>query len=164
VTTQLTGSGVAALAGIVVIGGVAYWLYQHREAIGNAINPLSDKNLASRAADAFTQKMTGDPTQTVGGWLFDFFNPNVFNPKDFTGSTIPPQPLAAQVPGAGNVTTPGWEGNPMGLAGWHPALNGATGRWELVPPLTPTTWAVIAGISALLYVSKQKKRRRRTRR
>jgi hypothetical protein len=160
-SVNLTGTGVVSLAGVVVIGGVAYYLYTHRKALVEAVNPMSPKNLASQTADKLTQAFTGDKTQTFGSWAADLFLPK-FDPKEFTGAAVKATlPGTPNVQGSGNTTVPGWEGNPMGMAGWTPAYDGRLGRMVLVPPLTPVTWVIIAGVSYALYMHKQSRRRGR---
>ena len=64
-------------AGATVI--VLYWLgkrevQQAADEIGDAVNPISDENIINRGVDALVQKLTGDPTETLGGWLSDWLN------------------------------------------------------------------------------------------
>ena len=40
-----------------------------------AVNPLNPDNVFSSGADAAVQAMTGDASQTLGGWVFDTLNP-----------------------------------------------------------------------------------------
>lgn len=166
-SVQLTGTGVGALVGIIVVGGIVYYVYTHRKELFEAVNPMSNKNLASKTADRLTQYITGDPTDTLGGKIFDILNPGVNKQiEDMLHgnvmSTVPGQ-VTPNVPGSGNTTVPGWEGNPMGLAGWTPTVDPKTGRMMLTPPLTPTTWLIIAGASLALYAHKKSRRRGRRR-
>jgi hypothetical protein len=70
----------------VVVGAVAvgaiYWIGKRfgdaagkaLAAVGTAVNPLSDQNLAYRGVNATGEAITGDPNFTLGGWLFDVFH------------------------------------------------------------------------------------------
>jgi hypothetical protein len=44
--------------------------------VANAVNPLSDTNLAYSAANAVTQSLTGDAGTSFGSWLYDVTHPN----------------------------------------------------------------------------------------
>lgn len=41
------------------------------QAVGTAINPVSDQNIINRGVNAAVQGITGDPNQTLGGWIYD---------------------------------------------------------------------------------------------
>lgn len=75
---SLSAGGLAALAAVAGVGLLGAWLWSKRGAIADAgaaavdlVNPLSGGNLASRAANAVVQAVTGDPQQTLGGSIFD---------------------------------------------------------------------------------------------
>ena len=157
---EVSGTGVAALAGLAALGLVGYWLYSNRDAIKGAVqavNPVSDKNVAYQAATAATQAITGDKSTSFGSWLYDLTHPNQ---PDITAPVVVRQQT-------------GWDeimlrrarekaGGLLGDAGFVEAL-GATGRKELVPPMTPATWLVIAGVSAAIYAGRRRGRRSRRR-
>lgn len=64
--------GLAVVAG----GGFMIWkIYSDRKAIGNAINPLSDQNLAYKGANAVVQSLSGNSTASLGTWLYDITHP-----------------------------------------------------------------------------------------
>jgi hypothetical protein len=66
--------GLAAVA-LLAVGVVVYRKGpQALKAVGTAVNPLSDQNVAYKAANAVTQAVTGKPDQTLGGAIYDFFN------------------------------------------------------------------------------------------
>lgn len=48
---------------------------QGLEAAAQAINPVSDKNLAYRGVNAVGEAITGDKEFSLGSWLYDVFNP-----------------------------------------------------------------------------------------
>lgn len=64
---------------VVVVLGLAWYtkkkITDTANAAGDAVNPLSDTNLANRAANALTQALTVKKDVTVGTSLFDWFNP-----------------------------------------------------------------------------------------
>lgn len=157
---EISGTGVAALAGLAVIGVIGMWIYSNRDAIKGAVqavNPASDQNVAYKAANVITQSVTGDKGTSFGSWLYDVTHPNQ---PDITA----PTPLRAQT---------GWDdimlrrareqaAGVLGDAGFVEAL-GESGRKELVPPMTPATWLLIAGASAALYAHQKRNRRSRGR-
>ena len=186
-SVNLTAGATGVLIGTVVIGGVLYWIYANRKELADKVNPMSDKNIASQTADKLTQYATGDPNQSFGGWLYDLVHPDAYDPKQYTGTPKPTSDNPNYYSTSGSNATaakpaPATSINPFqrlgekigsslfdlfnpkaGLQGWTPALDGATGRMVLVPPMTPVTWVIIAGVSYALYVSQQKTRRRRRR-
>src|SRR6185369_9528348 len=133
---NLTAGGVGALVGVVVIGGVVYYLYTHRKAMVEAVNPMSEQNLAYKTANKLTQAITGDDKQTFGGWISDLLLP-AYDPKAYTGKPLPsagnpnyysksasnmtrdPGQAGSGTTAPGfSTTTPGWESLPMGLSDW----------------------------------------------
>lgn len=79
---KLSGSGVFAIAATIVVGIIAYTLWQKKGsitaaagAVGTALNPVSDQNLAYKAANAVTQALTGDSGATLGTKLWELVNP-----------------------------------------------------------------------------------------
>ena len=187
---SLTGSGVGALVGIVVIGGVVYYLYSHKKQLLDAVNPMSTSNLAAKTSDQITQILTGDKTATFGGWIYDITHPNQYNPiqPPVAVRKVGPSPSGPSgdnpnfysTSAANTTDIPGYTSAAAAAAhqfatidpsagmmgGWTPAYNNRLGQWELVPPLTPVTWTIIAGVSLALYMHQQSKtkRRRRSRR
>jgi hypothetical protein len=94
------------LAGAVALGAGAYAarrVGQSASAIGGAINPLSDQNVAYRGANAVVSNVTGRD-ETVGGWLYDWTHPPVFVP------TVPQlgAPISANPPLMTGGATGGW--------------------------------------------------------
>jgi len=64
-----------------IVGGVGYLAYRiakaapdAAKAVGQAVDPTSDQNLAYRAANAVTATITGDPNATLGTSIWDLFN------------------------------------------------------------------------------------------
>lgn len=67
---ELSGSGVLAVAGLVVVAGVLFyvgrWLYQRRQ----ALNPASDQNVVNQAVNAGVSAVVGRE-ETLGGAVAD---------------------------------------------------------------------------------------------
>lgn len=58
-------------------------------AVGNAVNPVSDKNLAYKAANALTQVFTGT-SDTLGSWFYDMTHQSkVKEIQAMTGPIVP---------------------------------------------------------------------------
>lgn len=83
VTGLLNTKAVAYGAAIVVGGALLYWVANKvidkaagaAEAVGNAVNPTSDQNLAYRGVNGAGAALSGDPAWSLGSWLYDRFNP-----------------------------------------------------------------------------------------
>lgn len=59
------------------------------KAVGEAINPVSDQNIAYKGANAIAQAVSGDPSVTFGTWLYDLVHGGSDN------ALVAPTPLAA---------------------------------------------------------------------
>jgi hypothetical protein len=68
---SLTGSGVASIVVLGAVAAVGAYLYIQREKLAQAVNPLSDKNVAYRSVNAVGERLTGDSEFTLGGWIYD---------------------------------------------------------------------------------------------
>lgn len=62
----------AATAGAQAVAGAA------RQVITKDLNPASDQNLAYRAVSSVTAAVTGDDSQTFGGWIYDKLNGDTY--------------------------------------------------------------------------------------
>lgn len=82
----MNANGIAAnlarnpvVGGVLVLGGViafAWWMWGEKlAALGNKFNPASPDNLASQAANALTQAVTGNEHSTLGTAIYDLFHP-----------------------------------------------------------------------------------------
>ena len=85
----MVGVGVLAVAvvGYFVakkIGGAAG---AAAKAVGTAINPTSDQNLAYRAVTGIGAAVTGSDSWSLGSWLYDVTHPN--DGKELTATTPP---------------------------------------------------------------------------
>lgn len=152
--TELTAGGVLALT---AVAGVGLFLYANREtikAVAQSVNPASDQNLAYRAVNAATQAATGDSKTSFGSWLYDITHPNQIDPTA-------PTPIRYQGGWDDIMLRRAREAAGVGLsdAGFVEAL-GADGRRELVPPVTPATWLLVAGVSVALLAAKKRRGRR----
>lgn len=159
---EVSGTGVAALAGVALLGLVGLWLYSKRGAIAEAaqaVNPASDKNIVYQGVNAVTQAATGKPGISFGSWLYDVTHPNQPDPTAPT-----PIPNAGYQVWDSILARKAREAAGMGLgnAGFIEAL-GEDGRKEYLPPPTPATWLLIAGASVALYAHSKKRRRGRRR-
>lgn len=73
--------GYAVAGATLIAAAVALYTFVKDEvgaaagAVGNAVNPTSDTNLAYRGVNAVGEVLTGDPSFSLGSWLYDQFNP-----------------------------------------------------------------------------------------
>lgn len=67
-------------AAMVLVGGVLIYFVVKKlggavgdaaRAVGDAVNPTSDKNLAYRGVNAVGEALTGDTDFNLGGWIYD---------------------------------------------------------------------------------------------
>jgi hypothetical protein len=76
-------------AAMVLVGGVLIYFVAKKfsgavgdaaRAVGEAVNPTSDKNLAYRGVNAVGEALTGDTDFNLGGWIYDLthkdYDPN----------------------------------------------------------------------------------------
>ncbi len=77
-----TAAGVLALGLVVYLAvrALAGKASEAAAAVGNAVNPASDQNLANRAVTATGRVLTGDQSFSLGSWLYDLthesYDPN----------------------------------------------------------------------------------------
>lgn len=71
-------------AGLAVVAiGAAYLLARKAgatvsdaaAAVGTAVNPVSDQNLAYKGVNAVGSAVTGDQSFSLGGWIYDLTHP-----------------------------------------------------------------------------------------
>lgn len=83
---ELSGGAVLVLAGLLVggfalfrasqaAGSIGTSLANGAAAVGQAINPFSDQNLAYRGVNAVGEAITGDANWTLGGATYDAWGP-----------------------------------------------------------------------------------------
>lgn len=65
--------GAGAVLAVALLAYVA-WRRYGEDAV-QALNPLNPGNIFASTADQVVQNVTGDPAQTLGGAIFDYFNP-----------------------------------------------------------------------------------------
>lgn len=120
----LTGGGVLALAAVasLAVGGVVLYVKRREiaagvseaaSAVGQAVNPTSDQNLAYRGVNAVGEAVTGDASFSLGAWLFEAFNPGAVQAeRDVLRSGLPQASydetarLARRYPAPEPVVTP----------------------------------------------------------
>ena len=76
---NIDASAVLVIGGVLAVGVLAYKLWPSSKtlsAVGDALNPASDKNLAYRGVNAAGSFLTGDADYTLGGAIYDLFNPD----------------------------------------------------------------------------------------
>lgn len=92
-----------AYAVVTIIAGVAIYLVAKKlggaaadaaQAVGDAINPTKDTNLAYRGTNAIGAAITGDDSFSLGSWIYDVLHPGE---AEAIRSTPPFAPRATQV-------------------------------------------------------------------
>jgi hypothetical protein len=100
---NLLNTKAGAYAVVTVIAGVALYLVAKKlggaaadaaQAVGDAVNPTKDTNLAYRATNAVGSALTGDDSFSLGGWFYDITHPGE---AASIRSTPPFAPRATQV-------------------------------------------------------------------
>jgi hypothetical protein len=71
-----TPKNLAIAAGVVFVGG---WYLKQKagyavEAVGQAVNPTSDQNLAYKGVICVGEALTGDQNFRLGSWWYDVVN------------------------------------------------------------------------------------------
>ncbi|HEX5339823.1 MAG TPA: hypothetical protein VFX47_02970 [Gammaproteobacteria bacterium] len=78
----LTGSGIVGLA-LVGVGAVAWWKW---DAIKSAFDPTSDKNLAYTGVNNVVKSLSGNPTASLGTWIYDLVHGDAGQQSGNTGT------------------------------------------------------------------------------
>lgn len=77
---SITAGSLLVMIALAALGFLYFWnrkaIAQSVQAVGAAINPTADTNLAYRAASAVTSAATGT-NDSFGGWLAEKFSPSV---------------------------------------------------------------------------------------
>lgn len=119
--TTATGSVAASAKEVVIVGAAGvglivllYWLAKREikagvgavadgvvstaKAVGTAVNPLDQKNIANKAVNATVQAVTMEKDATLGTKLFDWLNPEwaAYDPNKETPKE-PPKGFASSV-------------------------------------------------------------------
>ena len=84
-----------------VLAGVGVFFYRKIAAgiAAGAINPANPDNIVNQGVTSIVQDVTGDKNQTLGGAIFDFFNPEAGlapGEKLLAPGVIAPAPPRAQ--------------------------------------------------------------------
>lgn len=82
---QLSATGVIALAGVGVVGLLAWRLWNGGKLVTESLNPASSNNVVNQAVEAFGQSLTGDPYWSLGGGFYDLTHSDPTDPTRFTG-------------------------------------------------------------------------------
>lgn len=69
------GSIEIAVGGVLLLA-VGLYVYTERKAIATAVNPLSQNNVANKAAEAVTAAVTGNPNATPASLAYSWLHPN----------------------------------------------------------------------------------------
>lgn len=82
--TQLLNTKAVTYGVALIVGGaLLYWVANKvidkaagaAGAVGDAVDPTSDTNLAYRGVNRVGEVLTGDPSFSLGSWLYDKYNP-----------------------------------------------------------------------------------------
>lgn len=76
-------------------GAVGDAVAKGAKAVGTAVNPTSDKNLAYRAANALGGTLAGQSDFSLGSWFYDVFNPRPYDPNNPSTTSVRTQSAAA---------------------------------------------------------------------
>lgn len=88
--TKLLDTKAAAYGAMILVGGaLLYWVANKvidkaagaAAAVGNAVNPTSDQNLAYRGTNSVGAVLSGDPSWNLGGWIYDVTHPQPYEPR-----------------------------------------------------------------------------------
>lgn len=91
-----------AYAAMVVVGVAALYFVGKKlatvgadaaAAVGRAVDPTGDQNLAYRGANRVGEVLTGDSSFSLGSWLYDVFNPTPAAPTRPTAAGTPDNPI-----------------------------------------------------------------------
>lgn len=83
--TKLLNTKAAAYGAVILVGGaLLYWVAgkildkagEAAERTREALDPTSDQNLAYRSTNAVGASLSGDPSWSLGSWMYDLFNPS----------------------------------------------------------------------------------------
>ena len=84
------GLGLVAIVGIYLLAKKASSAVgDAAAAVGTAVNPVSDQNLAYKGANAVVQAVTGDQSTSLGSKIYDWLHPNEAQDLGLTGGTQP---------------------------------------------------------------------------
>lgn len=90
-TNLLNTKAVTVGVGIIVGGALLYWVATKvidkaaagAKAVGRAVNPTSDQNLAYRGVNGIGAAISGDSSWSLGSWLYDVMNPPASAGSDY---------------------------------------------------------------------------------
>jgi hypothetical protein len=75
------GGPIGVAVAVIGVIGVIYVIFGDKiknavAAVGNSVNPTSDQNLAYRGVNAVGEVLSGDPSWSLGGWVYDLTHPS----------------------------------------------------------------------------------------
>lgn len=78
--SEILDTKAAAYVGVAIVGVVvAWWLLRKAgnaaSAVAEAVNPVSDKNIAYRTVNQVGTAITGDSEFSLGSWFYDLTHP-----------------------------------------------------------------------------------------
>lgn len=85
-------------AGIAIVAIVAVYLVARKtgaalgdaaQAVGTAVNPVSDQNLAYKGVNAVGAAVSGDQSFSLGSWLYSVTHPNEAQTLGLTSGLTP---------------------------------------------------------------------------
>lgn len=128
----LIGAGAAVVLFLATVGKKA------AAAVGEAINPVSDKNVAYRATNAVGGAVTGDPGFSLGVKLYELTHGKEIERSRAVGTNADPAlkrtakaaPKGAKIP---NANRPGKPGTTGGIKILEPMQGPTTGDGWLIP-------------------------------
>lgn len=56
------------------VSGAVTWVTDEAGNVVQAVNPVNDKNIFYSGTNSVVQAVTGQPNQTLGGWIYDIFH------------------------------------------------------------------------------------------
>lgn len=140
------GTQVGLGIGVAIVGAFVLWkvFKGGLSAVGTAVNPLSDQNLAYQGVSALTQSLTGDNT-SFGGWLYDSTHSGQASVDNGSNAVITGQdgaryaPTIYTVDANGNLTSPvslSQASNSVLSGKYSWGMNPALGYYDRIIPVT----------------------------
>jgi hypothetical protein len=83
--TKAVSTGVV----VILVASLAIYLVKRygaavAEKVGEAVNPLDANNLANRAVTGVGAVLSGDPSWSLGGWLYEWSHKDEFDGKTWS--------------------------------------------------------------------------------
>jgi hypothetical protein len=95
--------GLGAVVGLAVVAVIA-WQRGGRQVVTQGLNPLSDRNYAYGGVNAVGAAVSGNPSFSLGSWLFEVMNPGAVQAeRDALGGAVADHQRRPDPPSAGIV-------------------------------------------------------------